>query len=25
VFRITDGKIALWHELPTPELGTQSA
>ena len=25
VFRITDGKITLWHQLPTPEPDTQSA
>ena len=25
VFRITDGKIALWHQLPTPAPGTESA
>jgi ketosteroid isomerase-like protein len=25
LFRITDGKIALWHQLPTSEPDTQSA
>jgi ketosteroid isomerase-like protein len=25
VFRITDGKIAVWHQLPTPEPDTQTA